>query len=780
MRTAENWLSLLPLKRWIFRALALLALMLVAVLVYGRWIIERQGAPISSAANRSARVEIDNYGVAKIIASDWDDAVEAQGFVVASERMFQMDLIRRFAAGRLAELFGSAAVEHDSKRRREDWIGVAERATSALDAEERSYCDAYAAGVNRFIASNDGRWGIEYALLDLEPEPWKCRDTMLVLMSMADQLTGTGEGDAARGAWKKALGEEWYNFLFTQDHPWNDPLFGVKPRSGPQIPLEKSLPLEPLAEDEGRGAVPQTAAPPGRVSVAPSIEDEAIGSNNWAYCGQNGCFLANDPHLGYGVPQTWFAVQFELGEDRSASGVSLPGIPGLVLGMNSHLAWAFTNVGEDVDDLLIEQLSPDEKSYLAAPDVWKPLRTVTSTIVVKDAAPVYVTARFTERGPLQNRLYAGWTARRWLVFEPGMLRLPYGIARSKNWDELNAALDQMKAPAQNVLMIDRAGNIGYRASGTGIVKAADGQVPQPAIGGNWLGFEPPSSRPRKFLAASSTAASRFIATANERVYVSPWGHAWADDARASRIREVLGSSDRLRQEDMYALQLDTESRFHRWLLQWIASRAKPSDDAENTLLSGWKNFRGVAKDDPASFKQALAVEAALENILIGRVKKHLLSGGDRGLPYNHRLSRAWMLVTLETKDGTKTFGVEEAELAQRLLSIASRTPPEPSYAQENAWSAQHPFADRVPLLGDMFRVATPPQYGSRHVPRVEGPRFGASVRMVWNLTDPAQSRWSFPVGQSGHVGSDHFDDARAEWYEEKFRPVFVDSTKPSR
>lgn len=774
------------MRRWVFRILAILVV--VSVVAFGllHWLLGRQGAPLAGVERVGVSAEpLDGFGVPVIRGGDWAAIVEAQGFVVASERLFQMDLIRRFAGGRLSELFGRAALDADLRRHREDWSGVAGRAVEELPADERELCEAYAAGVNRFITRAEGHWSIEYALLRIEPEPWRCADTMLVLLSMIEQLTGAGEADAVRGAWKQALGERWFDFLFTQHHPWNEPIIGTTTRTV-VLPLDRPLPAEPLGADEGHAAKNSTARETFAGVPEPFASQLALlagggtdvpGSNSWAWCGTTGCYLANDPHLGYSVPQTWFALRLERSPEEWAVGVSLPGIPGIVLGMNRHLAWAFTNVGEDVDDLLLERLSENGASYLAdvedGREVWVPVRTVSSIIRVKDAEPVTVEAHFTHRGPIEDRPHTGPSSRQWLAFQPGMLRLPSKLARAKDWTELNAALDDMKAPAQNVLMVDRAGNLGYRASGTGVKRRLDGQVPQPAIAGEWAGFEPPGARPRRFLAASSTATTpRFIATANQRIWPSPFGHAWADDARHERIRRALAASDRFGPGDMQALQLDTESRFHRWLLDWVAARAKPESEEQRRLLETWRRFDGVATKDRATFTRALAVEDAAQKLLIDRVRKHRLAPRDADLPYRHRLWRAWLLTTLDTRDGTEVFGVDEAAFAQRLLEIAEKTRVEPDYAEQNAWLAQHPFAQRVPLIGPLFEISRMPQVGSAQVPRVEGPKFGASVRVVWSLSRPEDSRWSFPVGQSGHIGSPHYDDARAGWFAERWRPVF--------
>jgi len=307
--------------RWLATGIAGVAVV-GGIAAWAAWgVVSRQG-DVDWEADGS--VELDEWGVPTL---------------TASERMWQMDLTRRLAEGRLAEWFGQVAVDRDRSRRVEDWSGVAERAALELPTEEHHYCTRYAAGVNRFIDENPGAWGLEYVLLGTAPEPWTCADSMLVLFVMAERLSSTAWRDEQKAAWVDALDEEWVRFLFPQDHPWNEPLFGESP--GELALPTTTLPSTPLAEALGRS-----------VAGAGPME----GSNSWAWRGRSARLLANDPHLGNTVPQIWYAVRMRVSEDDWVVGMSIAGLPGVVLGMNPHLAWAYTNTGEDVDDLLVERV----------------------------------------------------------------------------------------------------------------------------------------------------------------------------------------------------------------------------------------------------------------------------------------------------------------------------------------------------------------------------------------------------------------------------------------
>jgi penicillin amidase len=758
-------------------ALSLLALGLLAVLA-GWAFVHLQGRDMAEVVHPAlpagAEVRWDAYGVPTMTAKSWPELIELEGSVVASERLFQMDLMRRSASGRLSEWFGKATLPVDRRRRMEDWEGIADREFAHLPPEEKLLLERYAAGVNRFIEEHPWRWGLEYLLLRVRPEPWQGRDSLLLLLAMCEQLASSASIDATETRLKKDLSPAWGDFLFPEDHPWNQPLFDHKAQAGPTLPLGEPLPKKAIDAAE----LAALSRPEARVS---DDDDDAdadafAGSNNWAWCGKTGCFIANDPHLGSSVPQLWFAVRLRISDLEWAVGVSIPGIPGLVLGMNPSLAWAFTNTGEDVDDYLLETLNPDRTQYLSTSvdgrEVWVPVIEKRSVIHVKDAPDETVDARFTHRGPLSERkeLAGAWASRQWLPLKEGVLRVPSGMLRARSIEEMNQALDGMRVPGQNVVFGDRHGNLAYRASGTGIDRKVSGRVVQPGAEGEWAGLLPAASRRRMTIPTST--APRFIATANERIWIDPYGHPWGPDARKDRIRTRLSSGDAFSRQDMEALQRDTYSRYAVLLLGWIAARAKPTDEAHKAIVARWTRWDGLAEHDAETFTEALAAHELLERILIGRVREHLPKA-DADVPYNHPLRQASLLAVLGAEHGMALFGLDEVELAGRLLERAAAVEKSgPRYTVKQRWQAQHPFAGRIPFgIGEWFKVDEREQIGHGWLVRVESPNFGASTRMVWDLFHPENSTWSFPVGQSGHPGSPHFSDQRADWFDGRPHPV---------
>lgn len=769
----------------IFKRIALLlGLLVVGLLLYAdrAW----NGAPLSDdfwPNYSTAKVEFDARGIPTIEADTWEKLMEAQGYVVASQRLFHMDLVRRAGAGRLAELMGPGLVAWDEGHRVEDWQGAADRAYEVLPKEQKLWVDAYAKGVNAFIAEHPEHVGIEYKVLGAQPEAWKPRDSLLVLMMMAFQLAQGSEEEAKRAAWKAHLPAEWFDFMFPSDHPYNRPLFGEAPRSGPQVP-SAALPSAVVQPDEfGLAAKDDGAA----LAFGPA--DPAMGgvgaSNSWAWCGSGKCFLANDPHLGATVPHIWYALRLRRSDKDWVVGVSIPGIPAVTLGMNPYVAWAFTNVGEDVDDYLEETISPDGKKYLwgldaAGEQVWADIEVRPYEIKVRNGDPVTGEARFTHRGPLAAREYLGADrlfSRQWLPLQPGMLRLPLGVNRAKSWQELNAALDDMRLPAQNVVMVDYLGNIGYRASGTGVKRQVTGRLPQPALQGQWAGFKDWSTRPRMSIGPTdetrSATVARYLATANQRIWVDEFGERWANDLRADRINHVLKGLQDADHASMAALQMDTTSRYHRQLLLWVADRATAANEAQEQILMGWKGWSGEAEGHPTMTAQALMVEQWLRDAAVARVRQAFLPEELKDLPYAPRLDTAWMITALSTKDGFSVFGFDEAGLANALMAKLEATPLMP-HPKANRWQAQHPFVGRVPAIGDRFKIPEPAQAGHLDVPRVESPKYGASVRLIWDMHAPKESTWAMPVGQSGHAASPHYSDFMTGFRAGKSHPVFED------
>lgn len=729
----------------------------------GAWVVVRQGVPDRFWESfPDATVRFDTWGIPTLEAPSWERLLTAEGYVVASERLWQMDLIRRKAGGRLAEWFGEAALAHDAAVQAEDRLALTRKAAESLPATERRDCEAYAAGVNRFIAEQKGRWGIEYVLLRAEPEVWTCADSLLVVIEMAETLTSSAETEARQWAWRRHLSPAWQNFLFPEQLPWNVPLFGATDHKPPPFP--------PAAEWLLKRPLDESAA----VKTGALFEERpAIGSNSWAWRGKTGHYLANDPHLANAVPGIWYAVRLKVARGDWAVGMAIPGLPGIVIGMNPALAWSFTNTGEDVDDYLEEHLSPDGALYEQRPGNWVPVIHKSFLISVKgEAIPRKIEALFTERGPLAKRKYLGdgFYARQWLALQHDALRLPaLPMMHAQTLAALDQAVEGLRIPAQNVVAMDRQGTIRYQTSGTGPIRRRAGNVPLPAFEGVWLGFEPQSQR-RRLEKPSNTDATAFLSTANQRIWSDGFGgHNWTQDDRNDRLQTLLAARDDFTRREMEAMHHDTVGRFRRQLLEWVALRAGP--------VPAWRGWDGNSRSNPRAFTEAGVVEEELTNLLIGRVREAFLRNEPDDATYIAANRRAWILAVLAAPgdEGLTPFGLTASEVAQHLLrTVLAQRPTMVLHPQSNKWGGQHPFVGRVPIIGSLFAVTEFEQWGAIDLVAAERAGNGPSVRVVWDMSRPWDSTWSFPVGQSGHVANRHYRDFQAIWMANQTVPVFAD------
>jgi len=742
-----------------------LGLGLLALSLLAGWFYRQGLQPEEWQQYSGAEIVFDATAIATVQADNWPALYEAQGFVVAAERLWQMDLMRRKASGRLSQWFGAAALPSDRRRHDEDWVGVAEAAYAALPKLHKTYLDAYTRGVNRFIQAYPHRWGIEYDLLGVTPTPWEAKDSLLIVLEMAETLTRMDHLEALQSVWRAHLTPAWQAYLFPTEHPWNKPYFGQ---------ASKTL-LPPKSEWIPSTQKPLDTQATSRVNISPYT----VGSNEWAWRGQAQYFLANDPHLSISVPNIWYAIRLRKGPDDWHVGVTIPGIPDIVLGMNQSIAWAFTNTHEDVDDLFEEVLNAEKTHYQDTDEqgqhVWRAIDKRQVAIAVKGQADDIRETWFTHRGPLRQRQYLGeaYFSRAWLPLKPGMLNIPtFELTRATDWPSFNRALDHIKVPAQHIMMMDRAGNIGYRPAGVGILRKVTGNQPQMGARFDWLGVQQGEDRVRIWAPVGSERY--WLATANQRVWDEPFMHGYAGDERVDRIGAVLSQTKPFQREDMQQLQLDTVSRFHRRVLAWLAEQVTAKNDAERLLLARWQAWGGDAQADPVTFAQAQFVAESVLQRLLERARVAFLPTDKRNTPYAWRVGNALLLTTLNEAEGLHVFGLEPKILSREIMAQIQKHDFSEGYQKQNRWQAQHPFVHQVPVLGKLFEVPAKNQVGNRWVVRAESSKFGPSVRLVWDLKNINNSAWSLPIGQSGHVGSGHFSDFQSRWYAGEYWPVLDD------
>ncbi|MBI1740298.1 MAG: penicillin acylase family protein [Candidatus Koribacter versatilis] len=507
--------------RKILSAIALV--LLVAILGVAAWLysIARSALPQLDGSvavpGLSAKVRVvrDGLGVPTIEASSHDDLFFAQGYVTAQDRLWQMDAMRRAAAGELAEVLGPDLLKMDREQRILGLRAGAQDAEKLMSGRDRDYFEAYARGVNAFLESHRDRLSLEFRLLKYTPRPWTVTDSLLVGARMVQDLNHYSYARAlTREKILAKLGPELTADLYVNSS-WRDrPPAATRPRVDEDNPSTSSDEYD--EEDEGEPVGENSKL----ISSLSSAEADLFrpGSNNWVVSGQHTVsgkpLLSNDMHLDHQMPNLWFEVHLKSGAFEVA-GVSLPGMPFVIVGHNQRIGWGFTNVGPTVEDVYIEEFN-DQGQY-KTPAGWRDPQHRQEVIHVQGKPDVTLDVVVTRHGPIITELVPGETrkvALRWTLYD-GMTLPFFDVNSAQNWDDFCKAFSNFVAPGQNVMYADVDGHIGYQATGKVPIRATgDGSLP---VSGSddaheWKGYIPFDEMPRVY-----DPESGILGSANGRI-----------------------------------------------------------------------------------------------------------------------------------------------------------------------------------------------------------------------------------------------------------------------
>jgi penicillin amidase len=562
----------------------------------------------------------DKMGVPHIYADNSHDLFFAQGYVHAQDRFWQMEFWRRIGYGRLSEILGESALEDDRFIRTLGWRRVAEAEVALLDGSSRAGLEAYAQGVNAYLAERKRRLGLEFTVLRLNgvsynPEPWTPVDTLTWGKVMAWDLGGNMDSELDRLKLQALVGDE-----MLADY-W------------PEYPEDRPL-IVPSAAGLDTTGVEWLAQLQEKVTRGLALgSGPDLGSNNWVVSGERTVtgmpILANDPHLGIQMPSIWYEVGLHCERcPYEVVGFSFAGMPGVIIGHNARIAWGVTNVGPDVQDLYIEKVDPDDPDRYQYKGQWLDMEVRYETIRVAGRdEPVVIKVRSTRHGPIINDIVGGpgrsWSygwqplALRWTALEPGTLaRSVFGIHQARNWQEFRIALESWSVPSQNFVYADVDGNIGYQCPGQIPIRAkGDGNLPVPGWTGEyeWIGTIPFEELPTQF-----NPAEGYIVTANNAVvgpeYPYHISSDWDPGYRAQRITDMLGSAGLLSVEEMGRIQMDGVSGSAVEVLPYLLALQPEDDDAKEALaaLAGWDGTMR-ADSQPAAIYAAFWV-ALMDNL----------------------------------------------------------------------------------------------------------------------------------------------------------------------
>jgi penicillin amidase len=553
------------------------------------------------------RVQVirDRWGVPHIYAGTSQDLFFAQGFVHAQDRFFQMEFSRRLVAGRLAEVVGPPAVAADRWLRVLGLRRVAEKEAPLLQAETRELLLAYASGVNAYV--DRGKLPLEFKLLRYSPERWQIADSLAWIKFMDWTLSVNWEAEILRAQLVAQLGPERAALL---DGPYP-----------PQNPT--TLPEGVDWSHVGSGALLRADA--ARPYTGPPTE-AGLGSNNWVVDGSRTAsgapLLANDPHLSLNLPSIWYENHL-CGADYDVVGLSMPGMPSIVVGHNGRVAWGLTAGFPDTQDLYLERLNPDSPSpQYEFEGAWHDAEVIREEIVVKGAEPVIEQVVITRHGPLIDGLLPDATSQplalRWPALDPqDMAGLLLDYCRARTCDEFHQELRRWAGPSQNVVYADVEGNIGYTLVGLMPVRAEghDGSVPVPGWTGEheWQGYVPFEEWPHAI-----NPPGGLLITANGKPVGDDYpyflGNCWLPGFRAARISELLQDARELTLDDFCRMQFDQKSVLARRVGQYLG-RLQHASPIANYALTLFRDWDGDLAPGSAA--------AAIYQVLIRRVLYNL-------------------------------------------------------------------------------------------------------------------------------------------------------------
>ncbi|QEE25330.1 penicillin acylase family protein [Rhodanobacter glycinis] len=781
--------------RWLTGlALAVLALLLIAVGT-GWWLLAGSRAQLDGSRHLAelahpVSITRDALGTATFTGQSRDDIDVALGYVHAQERFFEMDLMRRMAAGELSALVGPAALKLDLNHRRHRLRAVAEAAYARLSPASRHTLELYSEGVNAGLAAMRERpW--EYLLLRTRPQPWKPEDCLLVIAAMYLDLNSDGRNqrELRLAQMRAVLPASLTDFLLSPAPVWEAPLQGGLSRS-PVVPGANVFDLRQSGSPAGTAKLAAT--------LAATLEAKRPGSNNFAVGGQltqsGAAALANDMHLGLRVPDIWFRTRLRYPDasapngQRDVVGVSLPGTPAMVVGSNGQIAWGFTNSYGDWLDWVRVQRDPKDPSRYKVPGGWASIQTHDETIQVKGAPSHVLKVEDTRWGPIMGKAPDGTPlALDWIAQHPRAYNLD--LMQLEHAGDVKAALDLAPGfgiPPQNLLVADSAGHIGWTIAGNAIPlrHGFDPQLPADwsQAGSGWIGWAAPAQYPR-----IEDPADHRLWTANNRTVggsaLALLGNGGHDiGARAQQIRNDLHARAGFSPGNLLDIQLDDRAvfltRWQRLLQQTLAHTDDPALLKLKKLTAIW---RERAAPNSVDYRLVRAfrnqVKAEVMAPFVAHVKQHY---PDFSWPrLDNPEAAVWALVHQQpanlldprfkdwhalliaaAKHVTDTLGSEPGGLAAR------------TWGEVNHADIDHPLARALPgFLAHYLDMPDDELPGDHDMPRVAAPGFGASERLDVEPGHEAHGILEMPGGQSDNPLSPYYGAGHEDWVHGRPTPL---------
>jgi penicillin amidase len=760
-------------------------------------------------AGLSAPVTVrrDVHGVPHIDAATQDDLFVAQGYVTAQDRLWQMDAFRRNANGELAEILGPTLVRHDKMQRNLLFRLTAQRIYASMSVADRARLDDYARGVNLFIAQHRDSLPPEFKLLFYRPQPWSGVDSVSVGLMMVETLDTHWYAKLARERIAARLRNPKLEADLYPVGSWRD-----HPPTGTVVDWSKPHPAPPATDDSDdeddrtqAQAVPDSIPPlPDELRALlglPACLGCAPGSNNWVIAGSHTAsgkpLLSNDMHLGLTEPNIWFMADLRAPGFHSA-GVTLPGMPFVIAGHNEHVAWGFTALYADVQDLYVENL--DHKGNYEASDAsWKPLAVDHEIIHVRGGKDVAFDVLSTEHGPLLNPIFTKGLemderstedrpllnpifargqrpiSLKWTLYDTTLNALPlYEMNTASNWAEFSAALSAWSWPTQNVVYSDDQGHIAYRAVGKVPIRSPAGPFGAPLqrdsmdLRLEWQGYIPFDQMPNAF-----DPPSGFLATANSRVTTGkspyPLTLEWADPYRVERIYKSLEGRDQLTPKDMLAVQTDVYSEVDQELghrFAYAIDHAAASDGRLRQAADLMRSWDGKLTTDSAAASIVTRTRSALWPLILepklgkDAAEYQWAESNFAEEEIVMHASPDWLPKSYKNWDELLTDAVRKGmKQGKAPVDVAAW-----SYGSWHVVDIEHPLAKLLPLVGRIAGVGPQALSGDTTTVKQAGTDFGPSQRFTMDWSNIDGSTENIVLGESGNPYSPYFRDQWNDYY----------------
>jgi penicillin amidase len=728
-------------------------------------------------------VRRDAHGVPHIEASSEDDLFMAQGYVTAQDRLWQMDASRRAANGELAEIMGASLVTHDKTQRVLQLRTTAQRIYANLSAEDRARLDAYARGVNLFIAQHQDSLPPEFKLLCYRPQPWSGMDSLSIGLMMVETLDLRARTKLSRGVVSARLNNPKLEADLFPVGSWRD-----HPPTGQVVDWSQPHPAPTPSKDEDEDDLSQAnAANHDDTSDLryllgpPDCDGCAPGSNNWVIAGKHTAsgkpLLSNDMHLSLTEPNVWYMADLKAtGANGTpgfhAAGVTLPGMPFVIAGHNEHVAWGFTALYADVEDLYIEKLD-GQGNFQDDDAAWKPLKIDHETVKVRGAKDVTLDVQLTAHGPLLNPLLTHDTrsiSLKWTLYDPSLNTLPlYQLNVASNWKEFSAALATWCWPTQSVVYTDDQGHIAYQAVGKVPIRPAGIQdAPVQDNSHEWQAYIPFDQMPN-----AVDPPSGFLATANSRVssekFPVPLTDEWIDPYRVERIYKSLQGREQLKSADMLAVQTDIYSEVDQELGQRFAYAIDHTPGVDNRLKKAadlMRSWDGRLTTDSAAASIVTQTRRAFWPLILepklgkDAGEYHWSESNFAEEEIIMRAKTDWLPRGYKNWDALLTDAVRKGmEQAKAPADVTQW-----SYGSWHVVDIEHPLAKFLPLIGPVAGTGPQPQSGDTTTVKQVGRDFGPSQRFTMDWSNIDGSTENIVLGESGNPLSPYFRDQWSDWY----------------